>query len=61
MSLLMDALKQQQQVPVAAAKTASGHGWRIAALTLLVVLGLVLGFFIPSLLTCALQSRTMCH
>lgn len=46
MSLLMDALKQQQQVPVAAVKTASGHGWRIAALTLLVVLGLVLGFFI---------------
>ncbi len=46
MSLLMDALKQQQQVPVAAAKTASGHGWRIAALTLLVVLGLVLGFVI---------------
>ncbi len=46
MSLLMDALKQQQQVPVAAAKTASGHGWRIAALTLLVVLGLLLGFFI---------------
>ena len=46
MSLLMDALKQQQQVPVAAEKTASGHGWRIAALTLLVVLGLLLGFFI---------------
>ena len=46
MSLLMDALKQQQQVPVAAVKTASGHGWRIAALTLLVVLGLLLGFFI---------------
>ncbi|OGO80322.1 MAG: hypothetical protein A2203_07855 [Chromatiales bacterium RIFOXYA1_FULL_46_5] len=46
MSLLMDALKQQQQVPVAAAKTASGPGWRIAALTLLVVLGLLLGFFI---------------
>lgn len=46
MSLLMDALKQQQQVPVAAAKTASGHGWRIVALTLLVILGLVLGFFI---------------
>ena len=46
MSLLMDALKQQQQVPVSAEKTATGHGWRIAALTLLVVLGLVLGFFI---------------
>lgn len=46
MSLLMDALKQQQQVPVAAVKTVSGHGWRIAALTLLVVLGLLLGFFI---------------
>ena len=46
MSLLMDALKQQQQVPVAAVKTASGNGWRIAALTLLVVLGLLLGFFI---------------
>jgi hypothetical protein len=46
MSLLMDALKQQQQVPVAAVKTASGPGWRIVALTLLVVLGLVLGFFI---------------
>ena len=46
MSLLMDALKQQQQVPVAAVKAASGHGWRIAALTLLVVLGLLLGFFI---------------
>lgn len=46
MSLLMDALKQQQQVPVTVVKTASGHGWRIAALTLLVILGLVLGFFI---------------
>jgi hypothetical protein len=46
MSLLMDALKQQQQVPVAAVKTASGPGWRIVALTLLVVLGLVLGLFI---------------
>lgn len=46
MSLLMDALKQQQQVPVAAAKAASGHGWRIAALTLLVIVGLLLGFFI---------------
>ena len=37
MSLLMDALKQQQQVPVTVVKTASGHGWRIAALTLLVI------------------------
>ena len=46
MSLLMDALKQQQQVPVAAVKTVSGHGWRIVALTLLVVLGLLLGFFV---------------
>lgn len=46
MSLLMDALKQQQQVPVTAVNTASGHGWRIVALTLLVVLGLLLGFFI---------------
>ena len=46
MSLLMDALKQQQQVPVVAEKAATGHGWRIAALTLLVVLGLVLGFVI---------------
>ena len=46
MSLLMDALKQQQQVPVTAAKTASGPGWRIIALTLLVILGLILGFFI---------------
>lgn len=46
MSLLMDALKQQQQVPLTAEKSASGYGWRIAALTLLVVLGLVLGFFI---------------
>ncbi|MDR7120104.1 general secretion pathway protein GspB [Rheinheimera soli] len=46
MSLLMDALKQQQQVPVAAEQTASGHGWRIVALILLVVLGLVLGFFV---------------
>lgn len=46
MSLLMDALKQQQQVPVAVVKTASAPGWRIVALTLLVVLGLVLGFFI---------------
>ncbi|MDF3124720.1 general secretion pathway protein GspB [Rheinheimera sp. 1928-s] len=46
MSLLMDALKQQQQVPMAAEQTASGHGWRIVALILLVVLGLVLGFFV---------------
>lgn len=46
MSLLMDALKQQQQVPVAAEQTASGLGWRLVALTLLVLLGLVLGFFI---------------
>lgn len=44
MSLLMDALKQQQQVPVSAEKTATNQGWRIAALTLLVLLGLVLGF-----------------
>jgi general secretion pathway protein B len=46
MSLLMDALKQQQQVPVVAEKPASGQGWRIVALTLLVVLGLISGFFI---------------
>lgn len=46
MSLLMDALKQQQQVPVSVEKATTGHGWRIAALTLLVVLGLVLGFVI---------------
>lgn len=46
MSLLMDALKQQQQVPVAQGQAATGQGWRVFALILLVISGLLLGFFI---------------
>lgn len=58
MSLLMEALKQQQTGPTApkispglvaeAAESSNGRGWKVLALVLLVIVGLLAGFLIAS-------------